>query len=234
MRILVTRPQPDASGTAARLIALGHHAYVDPMLIVEPLPGARLPEGTFDALALTSVNGARALAERPELGSLLGLPLYTVGRRTMAAAPEGFASVQAAGGDGEALVALLRESLPRGGRILHVCGQDRAVDLGAALAGDGLNVELFELYRARPAERFSPATVAALKGRQIDAALHFSLRTATTVVERARDAGVEAACAAIDHFCFSANVAAPLTAAGWRAKVADEPTEEDLFALLGR
>lgn len=232
MRILVTRPEPDASGTAMRLGALGHQVHVDPMLIVEPLRDARLPGGAFDALALTSVNGARALAERPELGSLLGLPLYAVGRRTAAAVPEGFARLHVAGGDGEALVALLREQLPHGSRILHVCGEDRALDLGAALAGDGLSVELFELYRARAAARFSPATVAVLKGRQIDAALHFSLRTATTLVERARDAGVEAEFAAIDHFCFSRSVAVPLIAAGWRAKVAHEPTEEGLFALL--
>jgi len=233
MRILVTRPQPDAAGTAARLEAAGHQAHVDPMLIVEPLP-ARLPEGAFDAVALTSVNGARALAERSELGGLLGLPLYAVGRRTAAAAPEGFVHVNVAGGDGEALVALLREKMPRGSRILHVCGEDRAVDLGAALVGDGLSVALFELYRARAADHFSPATVAALKGRQIDAALHFSLRTATTVVNRARQAGVAGELASIDHFCFSKSVAAPLIAAGWRAKVAHEPTEEGLFALLQR
>ncbi len=233
MRILVTRPEPDASGTAARLVALGHKAHVDPMLIVEPLP-ARLPDGAFDALALTSVNGARALAERSELANLLRLPLYAVGRRTAAAAPEGFAQLHVAGGDGAALVALLRERLPRGSRILHVCGEDRAVDLGAALVGDGLNVELFELYRARAAGHFSPETIAALKGRQIDAALHFSLRTATTVVERARQAGVDTELAAIDHFCFSKSVAAPLVAAGWRADVAHAPTEEGLFALLRR
>jgi len=234
MRILVTRPQPDASGTAARLQAAGHHALVDPMLIVEPLPGARLPDGRFDAVALTSVNGARALMARTELQGLRDLPLYAVGRRTAAAAPEGFSSLYVAGGDGEALVALLREKLPRGSRILHVCGEDRAVDLGAALAGDGISVGLFELYRARAAERFSPATVAALRGRQIDAAFHFSLRTATTVAECARQAGVIAEFASIDHFCFSAGVAAPLIATGWRTHIAQTPTEEGLFALLRR
>ena len=234
MRILVTRPEPDASGTAARLVAAGHQAHVDPMLIVEPLSGTRLPDGAFNALALTSVNGARALAARAELADLLGLPLYAVGRRTAAAAPQGFSNVLVADGDGEALVALLRESLPRGSRILHVCGEDRAVDLDAALARNGLTVELFELYRARPAEQFSPATVTALRGRQIDAAFHFSLRTATTVVERARQAGVEAELASIVHFCFSKSVAAPLITAGWRTQIAQTPTEEGLFALLSR
>jgi len=233
MRVLVTRPQPDASGTAARLQAAGHQAVVDPMLVVEPMP-AVLPEGRFDALALTSVNGARALAARPELEALRALPLYTVGRRTAEAAPQGFARVHVAGGDGAALVALLREKLPRGSRIVHVCGEDRAVDLGAALADDGIEAALFELYRARPAARFSPATVAALRGRQIDAAFHFSLRTATTVVERATQADVAADLAAIEHFCFSNSVAAPLLAAGWRVHIAQTPTEEGLFALLRR
>ncbi|MDR6952012.1 uroporphyrinogen-III synthase [Ancylobacter sp. 3268] len=231
MRVLVTRPQPDADATAARLAAAGHEALVEPMLIIEAIRGARLPEARPDALALTSVNGARALGARAEWTALKHLPLYTVGWRTAQAAPEG-AAPQAAGGDGAALAALLRARLPRGARLLHVCGEDRAVDLGAALAADGIAVDLFTLYRAVPAPALSGAAIAAARRGQIDAAFHFSPRTAATLVARAAEAGISPALGRVTHLCFSPKVAAPLAAAGWPVRIAAAPNENALFALL--
>jgi uroporphyrinogen-III synthase len=232
MRVLVTRPQPDARATARRLEAAGHEAIVDPMLIVEALPGAYLPSGAFDGVVLTSVNGARALASRPELDALRAAPLYTVGKRTAAAAPSGFAQISVADGDGAALAALLRREVPGGARLLHVAGEDRAVDLTAELAGAGITVELFTIYRAVPATGLSEATLAALAGGQIDAALHFSPRTAATLAGHALRAGLQPELALIRHLCFSSNVAAPLRAVGAPAVVAEAPTEDALLALL--
>lgn len=232
MRVLVTRPQPDADATAARLVAAGFDALVDPMLVVEPLSEARLPAGRFDALALTSVNGARLLAARPELDALARLPLFTVGHRTAAAVPAGMGVTHVAGGDGAALVALLRDRLPRGARVLHVAGEDRAVELGPELAADGIEVALFVIYRAVAAPALQPATLAAIRAGRIDAAFHFSPRTAATLVARASAAGVAPELGRIAHLCFSRNVAAPLAAAGWPTRIAHAPTEEGLFALL--
>ena len=234
MRILVTRPQPDAEATAERLAAAGFDAIVDPLLSVEPVPDARLPDGRFDAVALTSVNGARTLAARAELAALAGLPLYAVGKRTAAAAPPGFSAVHVAGGDGAALVELLREKLPRGARVLHVAGEERAVELPEALAPAGIAAELFVIYRAVAATALAAATVDAAQARRIDAAFHFSPRTAGTLATLAQAAGAAAHFRHITHLCFSANVAAPLAAAGWPTRIAAEPTEDGLFALLGR
>lgn len=234
MRVLVTRPQPDADATAARLVAAGHAAIVDPMLAVEALVSAGLPAGAFDAVALTSVNGARLLADRPELARLAPLPLYTVGRRTAAAAPGVFSDVHVAGGDGAALIALLRARLPRGARLLYVGGEERAVDLGQALAGDGISTELFVIYRTVPAAALAGATLAAVREGRIDRAFHFSPRTAATLAERAGEAGVSAHFRHVEHLCFSAKVAAPLMAAGWPTGIAATPTEDALFDLLGR
>ncbi|GLK70740.1 uroporphyrinogen-III synthase [Ancylobacter dichloromethanicus] len=234
MRVLVTRPQPDAQATAARLRQAGHAVMVDPMLAVEALPEARLPAGGFDAVALTSVNGARLLGARVELSALASLPLYAVGRRTAAAAPRAFAEVHIAGGDGAALADLLRTRLPRGARLLYVAGEERAVDLGAVLAGDGISTELFVIYRAVPAAGLAPETVVAARERRIDAAFHFSPRTAATLAQRAEAAGVSACFRHVEHLCFSANVAAPLTAAGWPTRIAAKPTEDGLFDLLAR
>lgn len=237
MRVLLTRPQPDAQATAARLEAAGHQALIAPMLRVEPIPEAVLPEGTYDALALTSVNGARLLAARREIGRLRGLPVYAVGRRTAAASPEGFADVRVAGGDGAALAELLRTDLargvlPRNAHILHVAGQERAVELADELAGDGIAVSLFVIYRAVAATVLDPAVIAAVRERQIDAAFHFSPRTAMALATSAQEGGVSVHFQNVVHLCFSRNVAAPLEAMGWPVRIASEPTEDGLFALL--
>ncbi|MCK0208247.1 uroporphyrinogen-III synthase [Starkeya koreensis] len=233
MRVLVTRPQPDAQATAARLAAAGHQSIVDPMLAVEAIADARLPDGRFDAVVLTSVNGARLLGRRSEFEAIGALPLYTVGHRTAAAADHS-GPMHIAGGNGAALVGLLRATLPRGARLLHVAGEERAVDLGAALAGDGIHTELFVIYRTVPARALAAATLAAAAAGAIDAAFHFSPRTAATLAARASAAGASAHFRHIRHLCFSANVAAPLAAEGWRTEVAAAPTEEALFALIAR
>ena len=234
MRVLVTRPQPDAQATAARLREAGHDALVDPMLTVEALPEAALPEGAFDAVTLTSVNGARALAARAELPALAGLPLYAVGRRTAAAAPAAFSEVHVAGGDGAALGVLLRERLASGSRLLYVAGEERAVDLPAVLADDGISTELFVIYRTVPAAALAPATVEAVQAGRIDAAFHFSPRTAATLAGRAEAAGLATHFRHVEHLCFSANVAKPLAAMGWPTRIARAPTEDGLFDLIGR
>ncbi|MFK8249953.1 uroporphyrinogen-III synthase [Ancylobacter terrae] len=232
MRILITRPRPDADATAARLERLGWPALVDPMLTIEPIAEARLDDVRYDAVALTSVNGARELARRPELARLRTLPLHAVGHRTAAAAPAGFPRVTVASGTGAAMAVMMRAELPAGTRVVHVAGEDRAVDLGAALAGTGIEVDLFVIYRAVASGELSPATIAALRAGTLDAALHYSPRTAATLVGAARAAGLLGALGRLRHLCFSANVAAPLRAAGIAAEAVASPTEEALIEAL--
>ncbi|MBS7541071.1 uroporphyrinogen-III synthase [Ancylobacter lacus] len=232
MRLLVTRPQPDAAATAGRLRADGHEVVIDPMLTVEPRP-ATLPEGRFDAVALTSVNGARLLRARPEAPALSRLPLYAVGKRTAAAAEGLFPATSIAGGDGAALAALLRDRLPRGSRLLHVAGEDRAADLAEALAPAGIAVDLFVIYRTCPASTLGEAARAALAEGRIDAALHFSPKTAATLVACCAAAGLTPALARCRHLCLSRGVAAPLAAIGAPTQIAAEPTEEALLGLVG-
>ena len=100
VRLLVTRPEPDASETAARLNALNIETVVDPLLIAETLTTTLPPADGFAALAATSANALRALHNRGELPRLLKLPVYAVGDRTAAVAREfGFEEVISAGGD---------------------------------------------------------------------------------------------------------------------------------------
>src|SRR5258706_13702250 len=98
MRLLVTRPEPAAARTAARLRACGHDVILMSVLQIEFVSDPDLGGGSFDALVLTSANAVQALARHKRLGDLQTLPVYTVGRRTAEAARAlGFAPISADG-----------------------------------------------------------------------------------------------------------------------------------------
>ncbi|HEX5779282.1 MAG TPA: uroporphyrinogen-III synthase [Xanthobacteraceae bacterium] len=233
MRVLVTRPEPDASRTAALLKARGHHVVLDPVLSLDLIPAVRAG-GAFDAVAVTSATAVRAAQSNVDLDPLRRLPLYAVGRRTAEAAREaGFATVHDASGDAAALARLLSAMLPPGSRVLHLAGEDRARDLGPLLAAAKIEVEVLVLYRMLATERLGPAA-AALKAGGLDAALHYSARSAAAFVRLAEQDGLADAVKKLRHFSLSDAVAAPLVALGVRAEVASEPNEAALLALLGR
>ena len=231
MRVLVTRPEPAASQTAERLSGMGHAALVDPMLRIAPT-GAALPDGRFDAVAFTSVNGVKALAAHPGAGRFAALPAFCVGPRTAQAARQaGFAQVTDCAGDAAALAGRLAAALGAGARVLHPAGEDRAADLGALVAGPGLAVELAIVYAALPADALAEATRAALAEGTIGAALHFSPRTVKTLLACAAAAGLDDRLRQVRHLCLSAQVAAPLGTGGG-VEIAAAPNEDALLALL--
>src|SRR5262245_8307399 len=103
MRVLVTRPEPDGERTAAKLRALGHDVMLAPLLRVETVDADL--DGTWDAVALTSMNAVRAVAGRPGLERVLACPVFAVGGRTADAAfAQGFANAVPADRDLPALI----------------------------------------------------------------------------------------------------------------------------------
>jgi hypothetical protein len=78
MRLLVTRPEPDAERTAAVLRARGHDVVVAPVLRIEPV-AAEFSRGPFAGVIMTSANAAQAIAAHPRLGELTALPVFAVG-----------------------------------------------------------------------------------------------------------------------------------------------------------
>ena len=63
MKVLVTRPEADAAPIAAELAARGHTVMIEPLLTIVPKPDAVVDLSDVQALALTSANGARVLAQ---------------------------------------------------------------------------------------------------------------------------------------------------------------------------
>jgi uroporphyrinogen-III synthase len=245
VRILVTRPEPDCARTAALLRGCGHDVLQQALLRIEPVVDADLGDGPWAAVLFTSANAVRAMAGHRRFGAVAGLQAFTVGRRTQAAAgAAGFARVVSADGDVNALVErVLSGGLPAAQPdpgtssanlpLLYCAGEDRAGDLEGALQARGLRVVTACVYRAAMTADLAPDVRDALADDAIDAVLHYSARTAAAFVAAAAAAGIRDLSIQARHLCLSAQVAAPLAAAGVTAiDVAAEPNEQALFALI--
>jgi uroporphyrinogen-III synthase len=82
--LIIVRPEPGASATAARAATLGLNPRIIPLFDIVP-QAWRLPDPAhFDALLLTSANAVRHAG--PGLAALAHLPCYCVGPATTAAA----------------------------------------------------------------------------------------------------------------------------------------------------
>lgn len=117
--------------------------------------------------------------------------------------------------------------------LLYCAGEDRAGDLPGSLQARGLRVDTACVYRAAMVADLAPDVRAALAAASIDAVLHYSARTAAAFVAAATAAGIRDLSIQARHLCLSAQVAAPLAAAGAGAiDVASKPNEHALFALI--
>ncbi len=232
MRLLVTRPEPDNERTAAALRAAGHEVVLAPLLRIESVDADLGPSGSvlsWAAILITSANGVRAVAGHPRRGELSALPVLAVGRTSAEAArAAGFPDVTSADGDAQDLVRLAAQRfagspLP----LLYLAGEDRSGELAAP----GLNISTVVVYRAAPAERFSPEARAALEQGQIDSVLHFSRRSVESYLDCGRD--IMGPALRPMHHCLSARAAEPLRLAGAsQIAVAVRPDEASLLALV--
>lgn len=236
MRILVTRPEAEAARTAALVVASGHEPVLAPMLEVVIASDARLDLAGVQAVALSSGNAVRALAELDACASLRTLPTFTVGAATAKQArAHGFNRVTSAAGDGAALIAEIAARLrPEGGAVLWPTGRDRAVDLAGVLGQRGFSVRTVEVYRTEAAGHLPEAAREAMQRGEIDAATIFSRRSAEAYVAALTADGLLTTARGLPTVAISAEAAAPLLAAGFRqARVAATPTAEAVLAALG-
>lgn len=121
MRLLIVRPEPGASGTAARVRAMGHAATVQPLLATEALDWV-LPAPLPDAVLITSAAAVRHAG--PAVAGLQHLPALCVGEATATAArAAGWQAAAAGPGTVQALLDDAARSPHR--RLLHLAGEDR-------------------------------------------------------------------------------------------------------------
>ncbi len=155
-RVCVTRAEPGASATAARLIAHGLEPLLAPLSRIEPVEALADDPAKAAAFAVTSANAVRAFCA---VSTLRDRPLFAVGDATAAAArAAGFGEVLSAEGDVDALAGLIADRWrPRDGPVWHLRGEAAAGDLAGALSALGFAVQEAVVYRAVAAGTLPPA-----------------------------------------------------------------------------
>ncbi len=234
MRILVTRPEPDAVHEAEKLIARGHEAVVAPLLAIEFLSDVPLELDGAQALIATSGNALRALAWHPARDEARKLPLLAVGDATASEAQAlGFADVTIGPGTGSKLAELIvNEFEPKLGALVHLSGEAIAFDLKQVLETQGFTVRRVVLYRALPAGALPARALSLLRAGRLDGVILMSPRTAATFARLVAQANVVTEAKRLVCYCLSEAVAEAVAPLGCDLRVAAQPREEDVLALL--
>jgi uroporphyrinogen-III synthase len=231
--VLVTRPQPAGDELADKLRREGFEVYLAPMTEYVDLP-ATLPDlNSYQALLFTSSQGvARFAALAHERAPIV----FTVGEATaQAAAKAGFQRVYSADGDGQDLTTLVRgkKDALRLKRMLHICGEDTAQDLGAALQADGIFIERLPLYKAKFLDALPPDVARALAEGDISTVTLFSARTAANFSRMMQHEELKGVSEDLEAVCLSDRVAAEIKGLHWRAvRIAHNPHLESVLDIL--
>lgn len=220
MRVLVTRPEPGCSATAARLTSLGHDPIKLPLLKFTATSDP-LPQQKFAAIAFTSSNSIAALDQRKDLASLLNLPAFAVSSRTAETARSaGFTTVHDAKGTVGTLADLILAA-KLNGPLLYPAARHRAGDLELLLERGGQTAETLAVYEMQPvAGDIGPPDHA-------DIALFYSRRTAEVFISMPARPAIGAC------LCLSDGIAAVMRAARIGAvHIARTPTDDAMFDAL--
>lgn len=237
MRVLILRPEREATALATALRERGHTPVIAPLFHLEFLHpasdfGARL--SSCQAVLLTSANGARALAEASPQRAR---PILAVGDTTATTAEGlGFTDVTSANGNVEALAELVRRRLdPAKGPLLHASGHDVAGDLAALLAPAGFTVDRVVLYEAREEATLPEPARAALAARAIDIVPLFSPRAASTFAGMVKAAGLVDTLGGVTAVGISLAALAPVAGLPFRDTVAArKPTRQAVLDEIDR
>ena len=234
MRLLVTRPEPDASRLAERLTRHGHEPTCVPLLeVVAVDPGAIDFDGA-QAVIVTSRNALRVLSALHLLKKAKDLPLFAVGPATAELARAlGFGHVVQGPGDVAGLAHCIVGALkPADGKVIHLAGADLAGDLRGALEAAGFSLDQPVLYRMGQARLAKEGLSAAFDQDPPEGVLLLSPRTAKLCISLLSKLNLADRIGALHWFCLSPAVAEALTGAGAvNIHVANSPDLKDLLAL---
>jgi uroporphyrinogen-III synthase len=231
-RMLITRPEPDATVSAVSLRALDITPVSFPLMRRVTLE-VSLPEPDgFAALALTSVNALRALRERNAIQRYRHIKVFAVGNRTADEAMlQGFTNVVSARGGFADLVEMLAHA-QLDGPVFYPAGKEIFGDLGKSLAPFGIMVVTARVYEMVPTTEVEPSILADLGDGKFDAALFYSRRTAEIFVSLLGKQLPKHVHTRLGVLCLSENVAAPLMEARFvRISLADYPSDEAMMSL---
>lgn len=207
--VLITRPEPGATVTAAALRWAGHRAIVSPILTCIPVAW-EVPDDNFDAVMLTSEAAPRLAG--PGINRFVKLPAFCVGPATLAAAKTaGFTDARLGPGGAVPLAKLIAAEGHR--HILHLAARDRT-QVPPQIA----DIVVCTVYAAEIGGLSAEAT-AALRAGEIDWALLFSTRSATEFAAACPDRARVSIAAISEKVLLAAG-------SGWRTAVQASVTSE--------
>ena len=236
MRVLVTRPEPDASLTAERLQALGYEVLVAPMLETV-FSTESLDDVSHADLVVTSRNGVRALAKLVSQEVRETITLYTVGDATAALASDiGFKHIYSAAGTVDHLVDLIGPARTDDNAcLIYVCGRDRKGKLEDKLRAKGWQVNVAVRYHSDSVEHFSPDILSAIKSQTIDAVLFYSNRTAEAFKTLIEQHNLSRLANSIKFFCLAKSIESVFDRyEEIQLIVVEQPNEQSMFDSLAQ
>lgn len=235
MRIIVTRPEPDALKLKARIEDLDHEATIEPLMAVDFEDGEIVDLAEAQAIVATSRNGVRALKVQGIEDAATRLPIFTVGPGTAQEARNlGFELVLAGKGNARDLVPEIVANLdPHAGLLVQLAGDVLAADIAPELQAHGFRLLQPVVYAMKAATRLTEDTATQIFDGEADAVMLLSPRTADIWVSLIRRHGLVEPCSRLVHLCLSQAVAKRLTPLGrLRVEVASAPTLDEMLALI--
>jgi uroporphyrinogen-III synthase len=234
MMLIVTRPLIDAAPLKRKLEARGHQVRLAPLLTIADSATAIIPATEYQAVLVTSANGARALSRHEARARIIGLPVVTVGSQSAEAARQaGFRDIHHSGGNVAQLIAHVRkEHSPANGPLLYLSGEEISGDLAGELRRTGYRVDRVALYAARPALRLPRATGEAIRNRQAGGVLLYSPRTARIWAKCVAAGNLIPYMKALLHYCLSSQVAEALPN-DWPTVTATTADEDAMLERIG-
>lgn len=233
-RVLVTRPEPDAAQTAARLTASGYAPVIMPLFqtTAVAVDGLTIPRHAV-AVAATSANAFR-LAPRKIVAALRNLDCFCVGAKTAdAARGAGFETIIESSGDARNLATVIIEANIQG-PLVYLCGRVRRPDLEAVFDVAGIANVPVEVYDTQVILRANSEVSSILDGPLIDMALVYSVTAGQALDKLSRTPDVRHLFEKTEFFCISERVATALRTDGSRLiRTSPEPTEDAMLSLLG-
>jgi uroporphyrinogen-III synthase len=228
--VLITRPEPGASETAARVISLGLRPIVAPVLDIRILR-ARIPAPMgLQAILVTSGNAIPALP-----ASHHDLPVLAVGETTAARLrAAGFTRVTSADRDANALATLVAQSCVReAAPLLLITGRGQGKVLATDLRGRGFRVIHRAGYEVVLVTALPQSASDALAAGEVSAALFFSAESARQCVRLMQTACLQEAARTVDALAIGRPAVVALQDLPWRRiRVASRPTQDAMLALL--
>lgn len=230
MKVIVTRPQPDADMFAAELLRIGANPIVSPVMVIRNRTEPVELHGV-GAVVFTSANGVRAFAA---VSGERRLKVFAVGEATGAAArAAGFSNIETAKGEVESLAKLIAAAKPTS-TVLHLAGSERAGDLKALLSARGVAARRAVIYDAVEVENLSPMARRILAARSEKAAVvFFSPRSARLFLGQVHRAGLENRLRHCVALCLSAVIADALKQSAWKTvEVAADQCASSMLRLV--